>query len=74
MKYKKVIRAMLLKKQNRIRRTKYMDYDELPAWIRKVEDKLNKMSHEEFCDEMVKFGTEAKKVGGVINLVFGDIQ
>jgi len=23
------------------------------------------MSHEEFCNEMIKFGLEAKKVGGV---------
>jgi len=45
-----------------------------PRRIRKAEDKINKMSNEEFCDEMVKFGTEAKKAGGVVNLVFRDIQ
>lgn len=64
-----------IKKQPRVRKIKkYVDYDELPAWIRRAEDRINKMSHEEFCDEMVKFGTEAKKAGGVVNLVFRDIH
>jgi hypothetical protein len=63
-----------IKKQPRVRKIKYVDYDELPAWIRRAEAKINNMSHEEFCDEMVKFGTEAKKAGGVVNLVFRDIQ
>jgi DNA repair ATPase RecN len=61
-----------IKKQPRVRK-KYVDYDELPAWIRRAEDRINKMSHEEFCNEMVKFGTEAKKAGGIVNLVFRDI-
>ena len=55
-------------------KTKFVDYDELPEWIKKSEEKINTMSHEEFCDEMIKFGLEAKKVGGVKNLVFRDIQ
>ena len=42
--------------------------------FKKSEEKVNSMSHEEFCDEMIKFGLEAKKVGGVKNLVFRDIQ
>ena len=63
-----------MKYKNRKTQIKYIDYKELPAWIRRAEDKINKMSNEEFCDEMVKFGTEAKKAGGVVNLVFRDIQ
>ena len=55
-------------------KTKFVDYDELPEWIKKSEEKINTMSHEEFCDEMIKFGLKAKKVGGVKNLVFRDIQ
>ncbi|ABR56821.1 hypothetical protein Maeo_1245 [Methanococcus aeolicus Nankai-3] len=76
MKYRKTTKKYTerLKKQSRIRKIKYVDYDELPAWIRRAEDRINKMSHEEFCDEMVKFGTDAKKAGGVVNLVFRDIQ
>ncbi|UXM84824.1 hypothetical protein [Methanococcus aeolicus] len=76
MRYKKTTKRYVekIKKQNRINKTKYVDYDELPAWIRRAEDRINKMSHEEFCDEMVKFGTEAKKAGGVVNLVFRDIH
>jgi hypothetical protein len=55
-------------------KSKFVDYNELPEWIKKSEEKINSMSHEEFCDEMIKFGLEAKKVGGVKNLVFRDIQ
>jgi hypothetical protein len=54
-------------------KSKFVDYDELPEWIKKSEEKINTMSHEEFCDEMIKFGLKAKKVGGVKNLVFRDI-
>ncbi|CAB3289464.1 protein of unknown function [Methanocaldococcus lauensis] len=57
----------------RKKKTKYVNYNELPIWIKKVEDKINKMNHEEFCDEMIKFGKEAKKYGGVLNLVFKDV-
>ncbi len=32
------------------------------------------MNHEEFCDEMIKFGKEAKKYGGVLNLVFKEFN
>ena len=74
MKYKTKKYTDRIKKQPRVRRIKYVDYDKSPAWIRRAEAKINKMSHEEFCDEMVKFGTEAKKAGGVVNLVFRDIQ
>jgi hypothetical protein len=55
-------------------KSKFVDYNELPEWIKKSEEKINSMSYEEFCDEMIKFGLEAKKVGGVKNLVFRDIQ
>ena len=49
-------------------------YPERHFFPKKSEEKINSMSHEEFCDEMIKFGLEAKKVGGVKNLVFRDIQ
>ena len=55
-------------------KSKFVDYNELPEWIKKSEEKINSMSYEEFCDEMIKFGLEAKKVGGVKNLVFKDIK
>ncbi|ADC69827.1 conserved hypothetical protein [Methanocaldococcus sp. FS406-22] len=55
-------------------KTKFISYSEHLAWIKEVEKEINKMSHEEFCDEMIKFGLKAKKVGGVKNLVFKDIK
>jgi len=60
----------------KIKKLKYtiLDYEELPDWIKKVEEEINKMDWKEFCDEMIKFGLEAKKVGGVKNLVFRDVK
>ncbi len=74
MKYKKIIKKYAIKRKLKVRKIKYVDYNELPVWIKRAEDRINKMSHEEFCNEMVKFGTEAKKVGGVVNLVFKNIH
>jgi len=51
-----------------------LDYEELPDWIKKAEEEINRMDWEEFCDEMIKFGLEAKKVGGVKNLVFREVK
>ncbi len=50
----------------KIKKLKYtiLDYEELPDWIKKVEEEINKMDWEEFCDEMIKFGLEAKKSWG----------
>jgi len=57
----------------KVKKTVFVDY-EIFSWIKETEDETNKMSHKEFCDEMIKFGLEAKKVGGVKNLVFRDVK
>ena len=69
---KRVIRKSL-KGHKIAKKTDLIDYNKLPKWIREAEEEINKMNHEEFCNEMIKFGLEAKKVGGVKNLVFRDV-
>ncbi|WP_292459482.1 hypothetical protein [Methanothermococcus sp.] len=61
------------KKQSRIRKIKYVDYDELPAWIRRAEDRINKMPTEKYWEELEKFADELNKKG-VDEVLFGDIK
>jgi hypothetical protein len=62
-----------IKKQPRVRKIKYVDYDELPAWIRRAEAKINKMPTKKYWEELEKFADKLNKEG-VDEVLFGDIE
>jgi DNA repair ATPase RecN len=74
MKYRKTTKKYTerIKKQHRVRR-KYVDYDELPAWIRRAEDRINKMPTKKYWEKLEKFADELNKKG-VDEVLFGDIK
>ena len=52
---------------------KYIDYKELPEWIRKAEDKINKIPTKKYWEKLEKFADKLNKKG-VDEVLFGDIE
>jgi hypothetical protein len=62
-----------IKKHPRVRKIKYVDYDELPAWIRRAKNRINKMPTKKYWKELEKFADKLNKEG-VDKILFGDIE
>ena len=62
-----------MKYKNRKTQTKYIDYKELPEWIRKAEDKINKIPTKKYWEKLEKFADKLNKKG-VDEVLFGDIE
>jgi hypothetical protein len=75
MKYRKTTKKYMggIKKTHGVRKMEYVDYDELPEWIRKAGDKINKMPTQKYWEELEKFADEMKKKG-VDEVLFEDME
>ena len=62
-----------MKYKNRKTQMKYIDYKELPEWIRKAEDKINKIPTKKYWEKLEKFADKLNKKG-VDEVLFGDIE
>ena len=62
-----------MKYKNRKTQMKYIDYKELPAWIKRAEDKINKIPTKKYWEKLEKFADKLNKKG-VDEVLFGDIE